>query len=93
MQRDARAPEVDDTFVEVRVLEANPAPANPEDAGKLMRHAWTFRLESTETPGRQWLISRPDDYSAQGFRRAFDEHTPVRVPQIELELDAEQVQP
>jgi hypothetical protein len=90
MRQSAHEPEVDDRFIEVRVLEANPAPASPEEAGKLMRHAWTFQLESTEMPDKHWVITRPDDFSAQGFRRAFEEHTPVKVPAIELERDAEQ---
>jgi hypothetical protein len=85
-------PETNDRFIEVRVLDAIPAPASPEDAGKLMRHAWTFHLESTETPEKKWIITRPDDFSAQGFRRAFDENVPVKVPEIELERDAEPVQ-
>jgi hypothetical protein len=89
MRHSAQEPEVEDRFIEVRVLEATPAPASPEDAGKLLRHAWTFHLESTEAPEKRWVITRPDDFSAQGFRRAFEENTTVRVPEIELERDAE----
>jgi hypothetical protein len=73
------------------VLDATPVPSSADDAGKLLRHAWTFHLESTETPGKRWVITRPDDFAAQGFRRAFDEHVPVLVPDIELERDAETV--
>lgn len=92
MRHTTPPPAVNDRFIEARVLDANPSPASPDDAGKLLRHAWTFHLESTETPGKQWVITRPDDFSAQGFRRAFDEHVPVKVPEIELERDAEPVQ-
>lgn len=92
MRRITVPPPVEDEYVEVLVVDATPTPSSPEDAGKLLRHAWTFHLESTEAPADRWVISRPDDFAAQGFRHAFEEHVPVRIPAIELERDAEKVQ-
>lgn len=75
-------------YVEVRVLDAIPASVGAEEAGKLFSNTWTFHLEGTGAPGTRWVITRPDDFSARGFRHAFETKVPVRIPEIELKLDA-----
>lgn len=92
MRHTTAPPSVEDKYVEVIVLDATPSSGSPNDAGKLLRRAWTFHLESTESPESHWVINRPDDFAAQGFRRAFESHARIRVPEVELERDAEKVQ-
>jgi hypothetical protein len=92
MRHTAAPVPVEEKFVEVRVLDAIPASTDAEEAGKLFSRTWTFHLESTESPGTRWVITRPDDFSARGFRHAFETHVPVRIPEIELKRDAKGVE-
>jgi hypothetical protein len=78
-------------FIEVMVLDASAEPAINEVEDRLGKHRWTFQLESTEGDHERWRLTRPDDFSAQGFRHAFENHVPVRVPEAELQHDAEAI--